>query len=125
MKAGLESNTPSGGLARVAGSNPVWPHGGDMATELPTTLRVQANPERVTLATNPAAATEHNSQRATPRCAKFGDQTHSRGVHQNSELSFGVGTPKASACAQDTRLGMPGQRTGRVRRTQGRAGVQS
>lgn len=89
----------------------------------PTTLNVQANAERVTLTANPAAVTESNSQRATPRCAKFGDQTHSRGVHQNSELSFGVGTPKASACAQDTRLGVPGQRTGRVKSTQGRAGA--
>ncbi len=72
---------------------------------------------------NPAT-TQHLVKGARPQS---GETEGVRGtlLKLETNIAFGVGTPTASAWAQDTCLGMPGQRTGRVAFTQERVGAPS
>lgn len=79
--------------------------------------------DRAMLDGNPEAGTESNSQRATPQCAKFGDQTHLRGVLKIFELFCGLEDPQALACSHVTRHGESGQRTGGLHLAQNAAGA--
>lgn len=102
-------------------TNPPWSHAGAM-TRLTSSI-VQLVTDHGMLPANPDLD-EHPRNGFTPRESLAARSTQRVSV-QKLEVVCALGDAQASACAQDTRLGMPGQRTGRVRRTQGRAGVQS
>ncbi|BDP44879.1 hypothetical protein DAETH_48480 (plasmid) [Deinococcus aetherius] len=69
-------------------------------------------------------ATEQQAKGSTP-CGAARPVSQRVSVKSNSKSVSGVGTPEASACAQDTHLGVPGQRAGRGTFPQARVGARA